>query len=232
MGKDILQDIEELIKSVKEGDDESFKQIKSQQRVDDHGEVFTPSSTVESMLELVEDESTRIDSRFLEPACGSGNFLVPVLKRKLKTAKEKYINSTFERENYCLLAVMSIYGIDILKDNVEECKANLLEALKATAGSNETLQQAAEYVLSVNIVNGDALEMKTLQGEEITFPEWGYLGKGKFQRRDFTFNTLTLSSTFNASDSLFSSIGRHEVFSPAKTYPSATMIDLAKMGAA
>jgi len=105
-------------------------QIKSLQRVQDHGEVFTPSTTVEAMLDLVKDEAERIDSKFLEPACGSGNFLVPVLQRKLSTAAERYKQSEFEQRNYSLLAVMSIYGIEILKDNVEECKNNLMAALR------------------------------------------------------------------------------------------------------
>src|SRR5680860_385146 len=101
--------------------------VKSKQRVVDHGEVFTPAWMVEAMLDLVKDESERIDSRFLEPACGSGNFLVPVLKRKLTTVRARYGKSDFENRHHALLALMSIYGIELLEDNIAECRENLLE---------------------------------------------------------------------------------------------------------
>src|ERR1700744_1630068 len=101
--------------------------IRSKQRVADHGEVFTPRWLVENMLDLVKGETERIDSRFLEPACGSGNFLVPVLQRKLAAVEAKYGKSDFERQHYALLALMSIYGIELLVDNIAECRANLLE---------------------------------------------------------------------------------------------------------
>src|SRR3972149_11559755 len=101
--------------------------LKSKQRVADHGEVFTPAWMVEAMLELVKDETERIDSRFLEPACGSGNFLVRILQRKLAAVELKFGKSAFERRHYALLAVMCTYGIELLADNIAECRANLLE---------------------------------------------------------------------------------------------------------
>lgn len=207
------------------------RQIKSLQRVEDHGEVFTPSATVEAMLDQVRDETERIDSKFLEPACGSGNFLIPVLQRKLSTVIERYEQSEFEKRNYSLLAVMSIYGIELLKDNIEECKNNLMTALMKVVGDDDegTLSKAAEAVLSINLIHGDALEMKTSQGKDIIFSEWGYLGKGKFQRREFLFGTLTLSSAFSAEDSLFSLLGRHELFTPLKTYPPMRMSEIAEL---
>src|SRR5205823_14001906 len=100
---------------------------KSKQRVADHGEVFTPAWLVEAMLDLVKDETERIDSRFLEPACGDGNFLVPVLRRKLAAVELKYGKSDFERRHYALLGLMCIYGIELLPDNIADCRANLLE---------------------------------------------------------------------------------------------------------
>src|SRR5271155_5214767 len=100
--------------------------VKSKHRVADHGEVFTPAWMVAAMLDLVKGESERIDSRFLEPACGSGNFLVPVLKRKLNTVHARYGQSDFERRHQSLLALMCIYGIELLDDNVAECRDNLL----------------------------------------------------------------------------------------------------------
>jgi len=207
------------------------RQIKSLQRVEDHGEVFTPSATVEAMLDQVKDETERIDSKFLEPACGSGNFLVPVLQRKLSTVRERYKQSEFEKRNYSLLAVMSIYGIEILKDNIEECKNNLMSALKDFIDEDEDgiLYKAAAAALTINLIHGDALKMKTSQGKDIVFSEWGYLGKGKFQRREFLFDTLTLSSAFSAEDSLFSLLGRHELFTPLKTYPPLRMNEIAEL---
>src|ERR1041385_8909735 len=101
--------------------------VKSKQRVADHGEVFTPAWMVEAMLDLVKGETERIDSRFLEPACGSGNFVVPVLRRKLAAVELKYGQSHFERRHYALLALMCLYGIELLSDNIAECRANLLE---------------------------------------------------------------------------------------------------------
>src|SRR3954467_10256673 len=103
--------------------------IKSKKRVADHGEVFTPPWMVEAMLDLVKGETERIDSRFLEPACGSGNFLVPVLKRKLAAVELKYDKSDFEKQHYAILALMCIYGIELLADNITECRANMLEVL-------------------------------------------------------------------------------------------------------
>src|SRR5436189_2328009 len=101
--------------------------VKSKYRVAEHGEVFTPAWMVEAMLDLVKDETERIDSRFLEPACGSGNFLVQILRRKLAAVQFKYGRSAFERRQYALFTLMCIYGIELLPDNIEECRANLLE---------------------------------------------------------------------------------------------------------
>jgi type I restriction-modification system DNA methylase subunit len=106
---------------------QSKKYVKSKQRVADHGEVFTPPWLVEAMLDLVKDETERIDSRFLEPACGSGNFLVQILRRKLAAVELKYGKSDFERQHYALLALMCIYGIELLADNITECRNNMLE---------------------------------------------------------------------------------------------------------
>ncbi len=124
--------------------------VKSKQRVADHGEVFTPAWMVEAMLDLVKDESERIDSRILEPACGDGNFLVKILRRKIAAVELKYGKSDFERRHYALLALMCIYGIELLTDNVAECRANLLtifaENLNLT--SSDDLYRATFYVLS------------------------------------------------------------------------------------
>ncbi len=208
-----------------------MKLTKSKKRIADHGEVFTPDWMVEAMLDLVKGETERIDSRFLEPACGSGNFLVQVLQRKLAAVELKYGKSDFEKRHYALFGMMCIYGIELLPDNIIECRENLLgiltEYLKLEP--TEDLYWAAFHVLSVNLVHGDALTMHTETGEAITFAEWGSLGKGKFQRRDFRLDALTQSSAFNEEGSLFA--GKHDIFTPAKTYPPMTIRELAECAA-
>ena len=206
--------------------------IKSKQRVADHGEVFTPMWLVEAMLDLVKDESERINSRFLEPACGSGNFLTHILKRKLAAVELKYGKSEFDRRHYALLGLMCIYGIELLTYNIEECHANLLEIFAQYLDIDESdeVYRAASYVLSQNIVHGDALAMQTNGKKPISFAEWGYLGKGKYQRRDFLFDVLTGASAFSAEGSLFADLGRHEIFVPIKNYDPVTIRDLAGMG--
>ncbi|RWP05075.1 DNA methyltransferase [Mesorhizobium sp.] len=203
--------------------------IKSKKRVADHGEVFTPAWMVEAMLDLVKGETERIDSRFLEPACGSGNFLVRVLQRKLTAVEIKFGRSDFEKGHYALLALMCIYGIELLADNIAECRANLLEIFADYLNMDESadLYRAASHVVSQNLVHGDALTMRAHNGQPITFAEWGYLGKGKFQRRDFRFDILTGSSGFGTEGLLFAHSGIHEIFIPTRTYPPMTVSRLA-----
>lgn len=203
--------------------------VKSKQRVADHGEVFTPAWMVEAMLDLVREETERIDSRFLEPACGHGNFLVQVLRRKLAAVELKFGNSDFERRHYALLALMCIYGIELLDDNIAECRDNLLEIVAEYLRLDESddLYGAAVYVLSQNLIHGDALTMRTTLDQPIVFAEWGYLGKGKFQRRDFRLDVLTQSAAFSQEGTLFAELGKHEIFTPTRTYPSMTVRELA-----
>jgi hypothetical protein len=181
------------------------------------------------MLDLVGGEAERIDSRVLEPACGSGNFLVQVLRRKLATVEIKFAKSAFERRHYALHGLMCIYGIELLVDNITECRANMLEILGDYLDLTESdhLYQAASNILALNLVHGDALTMRTHQNEPITFAEWGYLGRGKFQRRDFRLDILTQMAAFGEDGTLFANVGRHEVFTPTRTYPPMTVRELA-----
>lgn len=203
--------------------------VKSKQRVTDHGEVFTPAWMVNDMLDLVKNETERIDSRFLEPACGSGNFLIEVLKRKLATVQIKYGKSEFEKRHHALFGLMCIYGIELLQDNAEECRENLLEIFDSylNVDNQSEWHKAANVVVHANIVQGDALSMTTASGEPIVFPEWAYLTKGKFSRRDFSYANLTQRSEANAEDSLFQHFEEHEIFTPVKEYPPMTVSDLA-----
>jgi len=203
------------------------KLVKSKQRVADHGEVFTPAWMVEDMLNLVKGETERIDSRFLEPACGSGNFLVPVLQRKLKAVQARHGRSDFEKRHYALLAIMCVYGIELLADNVAECRANLLDVFASylKVDTTDPWHRAAERVLAANIVQGDALSMTGTDGAPIVFPEWAYLGRGKFQRRDFRYDNLTERASFQGT--LFAQFEEHEIFVPAKSYPPMSAEEIA-----
>jgi SAM-dependent methyltransferase len=203
--------------------------IKSKKRVADHGEVFTPAWMVDAMLDLVKGESERIDSRFLEPACGSGNFLVKILQRKLTAVELKYGAFDFEKQHFALLGLMCCYGVELLADNIVECRANMLEIFADYLNLDESddLYQAAYYVLSQNLIHGDALTMRTTDNQPITFAEWGYLGKGKFQRRNFRLDTLSQMSALSEEGSLFAHLGKHEIFAPTKTYPPVSVNEIA-----
>lgn len=205
--------------------------VKSRRRVQDHAEVLTPAWLIDDMLDLVNDESERIDSRFLEPACGDGNILVRVLSRKLAMVKNRYGKSDFEMRHEALLALMSIYGIEVQSDNAADCRKHLLhffsEFLDLTAG--DELLGAARAVLEANIVQGDAVAMTTVDdspeshGHPIVFAEWGYLGRGKYQRRDFRFDALASRSTLKVGES------HHEVFQSIRMYSPMTVRELATL---
>ena len=207
----------------------SEKLIKSKKRVADHGEVFTPPWLVEKMLDLVKGETERIDSRFLEPACGSGNFLVPILQRKLAAVEAKYGKSDFEKRHFALLALTCCYGIELLADNIAECRANMLAVFSQYLRLDEQdeLYRAAGHVLSLNLIHGDAMTMKNADGGPITIVEWGYVGKGKFQRRDFRLDVLTGMSSFREERTLFAHLGSHEIFQPVESYPPMRVAELA-----
>ena len=202
--------------------------VKSKQRVADHGEVFTPAHVVEAMLDLVKDESERVDSRFLEPACGEGAFLRQVLVRKLATVQKRYGKYEFERRHYALLGLMCIYGIELLEDNVQRCRNNLAEIFVQFINdpSDATWEVAARAVMDVNIVQADALTMKRPDGTNISFPEWGYLGKGMFQRRDFKYSDLTQRSSY--AGTLFAELDDDDLFKPEKVYKPMSVTEIAE----
>jgi hypothetical protein len=192
--------------------------ITNRQRVIDHGEVFTPAELVSSMLDLVAQECERIDSRFLEPACGNGNFLAEVLRRKLATADKH--NGKFRQrwERDAVLAVCSLYGVDLLADNVAECRERLLQIVLAAHDERfrealpEEAARAIEFVLSRNILQGDALSLQAGDGKPITFSEWSPLNGSLIKRRDFVYKHL-LEHAHIANTPLFSDLGK-DVFVP------------------
>lgn len=193
-------------------------QIKSRQRVAQHGEVFTNPREVNAMLDLVRDESFRLDSRFLEPACGDGNFLIEILRRKLSLLKD--IKSPTEWEFQSLIAVGSCYGIELLEDNVEACRLRLFTEVREQMGKKYCTQgyeESLRYMLRKNIVCGDALTYRTADGKPITFCEWTPIaGSMQFSRRDFQFDFL-VNQTHQYS--LFDEQGEAQNFDePIKSY--------------
>ena len=183
------------------------KQIKSKQRVADHGEVFTAEREVEAMCDLVKQETERIDSRFLEPACGDGNFLSVVLNRKLAIVTKKYRRSAYDWERNSLLALGSLYGVDILLDNVIACQKRLYEIwskeYKAVCKNecNDETRQSAQFILRLNIVCGNALTLMCVDAEgcelnvPIIFSEWTFpFNDARMQRKDYTFAELLMAS--------------------------------------
>lgn len=172
-------------------------QVKSKKRVADHGEVFTNESEVNAMLDLVKQETERIDSRFLEPACGNGNFLVEVLRRKLAVVGGRYGKSQIEWECYALTAVGSIYGVDILEDNAAECRKRLFDIFSksylSTFNMNSKLDflKGIKFILERNILWGDALDFTNPETKKpIVFSEWTIVNGNMVKRRDYIFKFL------------------------------------------
>lgn len=184
------------------------QQIKSRQRVAERGEVFTAEREVNAMLDLVKQETERIDSRFLEPACGNGNFLVEILRRKLEVIRRQYQKQLGELELQTTIAISSIYGVDIMKDNVEECCQRLLDIVCSwysevhpqQKAPSEKLLAVWSYILHRNILWGDALTLREPVGEKatkidqnnakpITFSEWSFI-RDMVIRKDFHLAAL------------------------------------------
>jgi uncharacterized Ntn-hydrolase superfamily protein len=187
-------------------------QTKSRQRVTDHGEVFTAEREVNAMLDLVKQETERIDSRFLEPACGDGNFLAEILRRKLAVVKSRYGKNADDYERYSVIAVTSIYGVDLLQDNVEECRERLFNIWNAEYVSacenaaNDECGEAVRHILRHNILCGDALTLKQSNGNPIIFAEWSAVNGCMLMRRDFRLDILLERERIKAKP-LFSDLG-------------------------
>jgi len=190
----------------------------SRQRVIDHGEVFTPPKLVNDMLDLVAHECERIDSRFLEPACGDGNFLAEVLRRKLVTVDKKNARNREKWERDAILSVCSLYGIDLLADNIAACRDRLLKVVADAHAARfkmplpEDAARAVAYILSKNIVQGDALTLRTAGDRPIVFPEWSPVNGSMIKRRDFAYDHL-LDHAHTSNLPLFSDLGK-DVFVP------------------
>mgnify|MGYP002527022441 FL=1 len=180
---------------------ENKSQIKSKQRVQERGEVFTNEREVKAMCDLVKDETERIESRFLEPACGDGNFLAEIVTRKLAVVSKRYGKSETDWEKYSVLAMSSIYGVDIMPDNAQECRARLFKIWeKAYKRKCKTIlcedcQNAVRFILSRNVLCGDALTMLDNNGNPIVFSEWSLIGSN-MKRRDYTLANLLETQSY------------------------------------
>jgi len=209
-------------------------QVNSKKRVADHGEVYTAPREVNAMLDLVKSETERIDSRFLEPACGDGNFLAEILRRKLGIVEKRYAKSQLEYERYAVLAVSSSYGIDILPDNVQACQLRLFWIFDENYRrlfkdkTKDGCREAVRFILERNIIWGDALTLKTVgdQPEYIVFSEWSPVNGNQLKRRDFTFHGL-LSHEGIKELPLFSDLG-DDVFipKPEKEFPPTHFLEV------
>jgi hypothetical protein len=225
-------------------------QVRTKKRVDDHGEVLTGQRQVNAMLDLVGQEAERIDSRFLEPACGDGNFLAVILERKLAVVEKRYSKSQLDFERYAVLAVSSIYGIDILPDNVRDCRRRLFEVFDTTytrlfkAAVKDQCRAAVRFILERNIIWGDALTLNTV-GEKpghIVFSEWSRVNGSMLKRRDFTFSELLRhegamqAPLFPGLESeeqlpLFSDLGEHVFIpTPVREYAPIHFLEIARVG--
>jgi SAM-dependent methyltransferase len=219
--------------------DDTVTQVKSKQRVAEHGEVFTSLREVNAMLDLVKQETERIESRFLEPACGTGNFLSEILRRKLNIVEKRYAKSQFDFERNAVIAVSSVYGIDIQEDNVLECRERLFRIFDEEYYSpcfkdacKAACRDSIRYILSLNIVWGDALTLMTV-GETpgyIVFSEWSPINGSLIKRRDFTFHSMIQNESLSELE-LFSFISDQgeEVYipSPERDYPPTHFLELA-----
>ena len=229
MSKKLINSIENMESTKQE------KQVVSRRRVSDHGEVYTAKREVNAMLDLVKQETERIESRFLEPACGTGNFLLEILERKLRVVEARYKKSQMEYERNAVLAVSSIYGIDLLGDNVHECRKRLFDIFdqKYSAlfkdAAKDKCRNAIQYILDRNIIRGNALSLKTVgdNPQPIVFTEWSPVNGSMLKRRDFTFHGL-LEHEHIRGLPLFSDLGE-DVFipEPVKEYPLAHFLEVA-----
>lgn len=207
---------------------------KSKKRIHDHGEVFTHEKEVNAMLDLVSRETSRIDSRFLEPACGTGNFLIEILRRKLEIVKLRYRKSQFEYEKYAIIAISSIYGVDLLDDNVNECEERLYELFDyeyTRLYKNKckaSCRNSVKFILSKNIILGDALTLKTPdETKPIVFSEWNIAKDNLVKRRDYTLANL-LENALPEPGSLFEALGEKAFIPrPVEDYP---LIHFLKLG--
>ena len=161
-------------------------QIKSKDRVNNHGEVLTPEWLVKDMLDLLPKSVSKIDSRYLETSAGEGVFLIEVMRRKLVTIFNMY-NGISDREYYTIVALCNIYGIELLKDNVEIIRIKLEMLIKDffinknNMNTNDSFFDIIKMILDINIINMDSIKFKEPMFDEnneiITNDNGGFIYK-------------------------------------------------------
>lgn len=203
-------------------------------RISEFGEVFTAAREVTAMIDLVSNEAQRIDSRFLEPACGDGNFLIQVLQRKISVVSKIYSKNKLDYQRNIFMAVSSLYGIDILEDNVVRCRQRLGNFVvsehdkKLSGVDSEKFEASIRYVVEKNILHGDALSLlHPTNGQQLVFSEWCMTGGSKVKRTEYSMNNILAYQPLEE-DSLFSDLGDEVIIpKPTKTYPLTHFLEVA-----
>ena len=212
----------------------TVQQVKSKKRVADHGEVFTSDREVNAMLDLVKDETEKLESTFLEPACGTGNFLAEILRRKLAVVKRRYKGNQLDFERNSTIAIASVYGVDILQDNIVECRARLFDIFNEMyikiykKKSRDSVRTAVKFILDKNIVWGDALSLETIgdNPQPIVFSQWSAINGSKIKRKDFCYKSMIDQASLSELP-LFSDLGEEAYIpTPIKDYPPVHFLEI------
>jgi SAM-dependent methyltransferase len=212
-----------------------MNQVKSKKRVADHGEVFTSEREVNAMLDLVKDETEKLESTFLEPACGTGNFLAEITRRKLAVVKRRYKGNQLDFERNSTIAIASVYGVDILQDNIVECRARLFDIFNEMyikiykKKSRDSVRKAVKFILDKNIVWGDALSLEMVgdKPQPIVFSQWSALNGSKIKRKDFCYKSMIDQASLSELP-LFSDLGEEAYIpTPVKDYPPVHFLEIA-----
>jgi len=211
-----------------------MQQVKSKKRVADHGEVFTSEREVSAMLDLVKQETDRIDSKFLEPACGTGNFLAEILRRKMEVVVRRYKSNQHDFERNSITAISSIYGVDILRDNTIECRERLFKIFDDIyikiykKKTKDKVRGTVKFILQRNIVLGDALSLETVDDipKPIIFSEWSPVNGSKIKRKDFCYKSMIDQASLSELP-LFSDLGDESYIpTPIKDYPPIHFLEV------
>ena len=212
----------------------TVQQVKSKKRVADHGEVCTSEREVNAMLDLVKDETEKLESTFLEPACGTGNFLAEILRRKLAVVKRRYKGNQLDFERNSTIAIASVYGVDILQDNIVECRARLFDIFNEMyiktykKKSRDSVRKAVKFILDKNIVWGDALSLETVgdNSQPIVFSQWSAINGSKIKRKDFCYKSMIDQASLSELP-LFSDLGEEAYIpTPIKDYPPVHFLEI------
>lgn len=157
--------------------------IKSKKRVQQHGEVFTPKEIVDAMVSLpgLNESIVHYSTTVLEPSVGEGAFLINILERRLQLLADQFADDLVKIENFALLSISSLYGIELLEDNVKKCAINLYVtfsdfykglAARVAKAPKVNVLDSAMTIIAANIVQGDFLKRAKNDGRQIVLSEW------------------------------------------------------------